>query len=1041
MSQPSTDILNDLHWRCIGPPRGGRVVTVAGHKSTPHTFYFGAVAGGVWKSDDGGQYWRNISDGYLKTASVGALAVAPSDPNVIYAGMGEACIRIDVSHGDGVYKSTDGGETWRHMGLDDTRHIGKIRVHPTDANIVYVAALGHAFGTNEERGVFRSTDGGETWERVLYKSDKAGAIDLIIDDNNPRIIYATMYEVLRTFWHMSSGGPDSGIWKSTDGGDTWTDISQNPGMPEGIMGKIGVATAYNKPGRVWALIEADKMGLYRSEDWGATWKMVNDDADLSRRPWYYMHVHADPQDPDTVYINNLRLWKSTDAGDNFHEVTTPHGDNHDLWINPDNTKVMVQGNDGGCNVTFNGGDSWSTIYNQLTGQFYRLATDNQFPYRVYGTQQDNSSISVPSRVGVGAISWGDCYAAGTGESGHMAIHPENSDLVYVGAIGSSAGGGNALQKYDHKSGQLQLITVWPQVNRGQGAKDWKYRFQWTYPIRISPHDPETLYVAGNHLFRSRDEGQSWEILSPDLSRADEETLGPSGGPITLDTTGAENYATIFTFEESPHEPGVFWAGTDDGLVHISKDGGKNWTDVTPADLPYRTMVHTLEISPHDPATCYLACTKYKLDDYNPYLYKTNDYGQSWTLITNGIAENDFTRVLREDPVKRGLLYAGTETGIYISFNDGESWSRMGGNFPVVPVYDMQRKEQDLVVATHGRAFWILDDVTFLHQIDDSSTVQLLAPAPHVRIPISAFRSFFMRDTGKMYMISLGTTATVELSRNAQQGFDWTHHDCGTDGPEGVVLNYYLPEASDDEITLVISEEDGTEIKRFSSKPKDDKDMSLLLSNKAGLNRFQWDMRYPDAKGLEDAMTFTTGPVAKPGTYRATLTVGDDSQTVNFAIQKDPRIPASEADLAAQFDLLIAIRDKQTAVHETANAIKKLKAQIDGWSSRAEDGSALAASCQSVSDKLTSVEDVLVQTKGATFFDMNHEAKLSDQLSNLPSVVASADTAPTQQAVDAFAEYGAKADEAISAYNAILGDDLQALNDLIASSTLPAITTE
>ncbi|MCB0014384.1 MAG: hypothetical protein KDE34_20865, partial [Anaerolineales bacterium] len=791
-------------------------------------------------------------------------------------------------------------------------------------------------------------DGGETWQKVLYKSDKAGAIDIIIDESNPRIIYASIYQVLRTFWNLSSGGPDSGIWKSTDGGDSWTDISHNPGLPEGIMGKIGVATAPAKPGRVWALVEADKMGLYRSDDWGATWKLTSDNAELSRRPWYYMHIHADPQDPETVYINNLRLWKSTDGGNNFAEITTPHGDNHDLWINPDNPKVMIQGNDGGANVTLNGGASWSTIYNQLTGQFYRLATDNQFPYRVYGTQQDNSSISTPSRVGIGAIPWYESYAAGTGESGHMAVHPDNSDLVYVGAIGSSAGGGNALQKYDHKSKQRQLITVWPQVNRGQGAKDWKYRFQWTYPIRISPHDPSVLYVAGNHLFRSRDEGQSWEIISPDLSRADEETLGPSGGPITLDTTGAENYATIFTFEESPHEPGVFWAGTDDGLVHISRDGGANWTNVTPKDLPFRTMVHTLEISPHDPGTCYLACTRYKLDDYQPYLFKTNDYGQSWTVITNGIPAGDFTRVLREDPARQGLLYAGTETGIYISFDDGANWQRMGGNFPVVPVYDMQRKEDDLVVATHGRAFWILDDVTFLHQVEDASKAQLFAPAPHVRIPAPAFRSFLMREGGKLYSLSLGAAATVEVKRNDQNVLEWTHIDCGADAPEGVVLHYYLPADSSDEIKLTILDEAGQEIKQFSSQKKGENDKSIRLSAHAGLNRFEWDMRYPGAKPIEGMeisnLAPPMGPVARTGRYQARLTAGSTELTVPFEIRKDPRIPASDEDLAAQFDLLLAIRDKQTAVHETINGIKKLKAQIEDWSARAAEGSAVAASC-------------------------------------------------------------------------------------------------
>ncbi|MFK7803929.1 MAG: WD40/YVTN/BNR-like repeat-containing protein, partial [Anaerolineae bacterium] len=720
------------------------------------------------------------------------------------------------------------------------------------------------------------------------------------------------------------------------------------------------------------------------------------------------------------------------------EITTPHGDNHDVWINPDNTQVMVQGNDGGANVSFNGGRSWSTIYNQLTGQFYRLATDNQFPYRVYGTQQDNSSISTPSRLGIGAIPWGDSYAAGTGESGHIVVHPDNSDLVFVGAIGSSAGGGNALQKYDHKSKQLQLVTIWPEDNRGKGAKDWKYRFQWTYPIRFSPHDPNILYAAGNHLFRSTNEGQSWEIISPDLSRNDEETLLPSGGPINLDTTGAENYATIFSFEESPHEAGVFWAGTDDGLVHISKDHGQTWTDVTPADLPYRTMVHTLEISPHDPATCYLACTKYKLDDYNPYLFKTNDYGQTWMAINNGIRENDFTRVLREDPAKRGLLYVGTETGMYVSFNDGEQWHPMGGNLPVVPIYDMQRKNNDLVLATHGRAFWIMDDVTFLHDIEDDSAVKLFSPAPSVRIPAPAFRSFMMREGGKLYMLTLGATATVEVHKNEQDALEWTHHDCGTDAPEGVVLNYFLPEAVKDAIKLTILDSDGNEIKSFRSQKKDDKDMSVRLSAKAGLNRFEWDMRYENAKPLEGEMIFIFGPTAQPGSYSARLDVGEESQTVSFEILKDPRIPASGADLKAQFDLLLSIRDKQSAVHETAGAIKKIKAQIAEWGAKAEEDSPLAKSCEAVANKLTNVEDVLVQTKGGSFFDMNHESRLANQLSNLPMVVSSADTAPTQQSIDAYAEAAAIADSAIDAFNAIMGDDLAALNDLIRAADVPAI---
>ena len=735
MPTPSaTDqLLDAMPFRCIGPPRGGRVVAVAGDPVEPAVFYFGAVAGGIWKTEDAGATWENVSDGYLKTSSVGALAVSDSDPNVIYAGMGESTIRADVSHGDGVYKSTDRGRSWVHLGLADTRHVSEIRIHPRDPDRVYVAALGHAFGPNPERGVYRSTDGGACWERVLHpderdgrtspsRCDGTGAADLALDARNPTILYASLWTVHRNFWELASGGPGSGLWRSTDSGTTWTEITPNLGLPaSAVLGKIGVTASPARSGRVWALVESDAApGLYRSDDFGETWTLASDRQDLRYRPWYYMHVFADPQDEDTVYVNNLQMWKSTDAGAHFTPLPTPHGDNHDLWIDPRDNRRMIQGNDGGANVSFNAGASWSSVYNQLTAQLYTVDTDGRAPhYLVYGTQQDNSSIGVPSSTNDGAITWADCRVAGTGESGYVAVDPRDPDVVYVGAVGSSPGGGGALQRYDHRTGQIRLVNVWPEHHGGIGPGELKYRFGWTFPIRFSPHDPNVLYTGGNRVFRSTDEGQSWEPISPDLTRAAADKLGPSGGPITLDTSGAEHYCTLYALAESPHEPGVLWAGSDDGLVHLSRDGGRSWRDVTPPDLPEWSFVRAVEPSPHAPGTLYLAATRYKLDDPAPYLYRTTDYGERWEAITGSgdlaIPADDFTRVIRADPHCPGVLYAGTETGLHVSLDDGATWRRWRSNFPVTPVYDLKVEGADLVVATHGRSFWILDDLTPLHQ--------------------------------------------------------------------------------------------------------------------------------------------------------------------------------------------------------------------------------------------------------------------------------------------------------------------------------------
>ncbi|MEZ4715916.1 MAG: glycosyl hydrolase [Caldilineaceae bacterium] len=793
-------LLNAMKFRCIGPPRGGRVLAVAGHPNEPATFYFGACAGGVWKSDDAGQYWQNISDGFFTSAAIGALAIAPSDPNVIYAGTGEATLRLDVSYGDGVYKSTDGGKTWANVGLRDSKHIAKIRIHPQNPDLVYVAALGHGFGPNAERGVYRSRDGGATWEQVLFVSDKAGAVDISMDPTNPRILYASIYETYRHFWTLSSGGPDSGLWKSTDGGDTWTELTANKGLPTGLKGKIGVAVSPAQPARVWVIVEAEgaKAGLYRSDDDGRTWQLTSNNRDLIHRPWYYCHVFADPQDADTVYILNLKMWKSTDGGKSFTEITTPHGDNHDLWIDPQNPRRMIEGNDGGACVSFNGGASWSTIYNQCTAQFYHVAVDNRHPYHVYGTQQDNSSIAVPSASEKGGIPWADCYAAGTGESGYIAVRPDDPNIVYVGAIGSSPGGGNALQRYDHRTKQVRLITVYPEVYLGRDPSDLKYRFAWTYPIVISPHDPDTLYVTGNHVFKSTNEGDSWEVISPDLSRQDPAKLKASGGDITLDTSGAEMYGTVFAFAESPHTAGVFWAGTDDGLLHISRDGGATWTDITPPELPEWALISMIEPSTHAPGTAYVAATRYKLDDYQPYLFKTTDFGQSWTSLNTTFPQDEITRAVREDPTVAGLLYVGTETGLFFSLDDGRAWQRFAGNLPVAPIYDLVVKDAALVIGTHGRSFWVLDDVTPLRRLAADGVpagAYLFAPAQTVRLwegwSVSAFRG-----PGKNYMLGLGNTVTFSEEKDEHGEVQRRVWDGGVNPPNGVIVYYTLPAEPD-----------------------------------------------------------------------------------------------------------------------------------------------------------------------------------------------------------------------------------------------------
>jgi photosystem II stability/assembly factor-like uncharacterized protein len=1048
-------LLRALQWRCIGPYRGGRVVAVAGDPWDPPVFYFGACAGGVWKTYDGGTYWENIADGYLHTAAVGAIAVAEADPNVLYVGMGEACIRGNVSHGDGVYKSTDGGNTWVHLGLEDTRHIARVRIHPRNPDLVYIAALGHAFGPSMQRGVFRSADGGKTWDHVLFRGEKAGAIDLSMDAHNPRILYAAIWEAQRTPWSLTSGGPDSSLYKSTDGGDTWTEITDTPGLPRGLKGRIGVAVSPAKPDRVWALVEAEDGALFRSDDGGATWQRLSDDRNLRLRFWYYGHVFADPQDPDTVYVLNIQAWKSIDGGHTFAQFTTPHGDNHDLWLDPRHPQRMIEGNDGGACVSFNGGASWSTIYNQPTAQFYHVTTDMRFPYRVYGTQQDNTAISVPSRSEKAVILPSDCYPVGSSESGYIAVRPDNPNIVYSGAIGSAPGGGGVLLRYDHHTKQVQIITVWPEMYGGWGAKDLKYRFQWTYPIVLSPHDPNVLYAAGNRLFRSTNEGISWEAISPDLTRNDVAKMVPSGGPITKDTTGAEHYGTIFAFVESPHERGVFWVGTDDGLIQLSKDSGRTWEDVTPKDLPEWTLISMIEVSPHEPATVYVAATRYKLDDTRPYLYKTRDYGKTWELITNGIPEHDFTRVIREDPARRGLLYAGTETGIYIAFDEGASWQSLRLNLPAVPIYDLVIKDHDLIAATHGRSFWILDDLTPLHQLTDDvaqASAHLFTPRPTSRVP-PPMGYGRPAGPGKNYMLAQGVPATYYETQTPTGQTVRTFLDAGQNPPDGVVVTYYLREPPQAEVALSFLDAQGQLIKRFSSQvmneqPSPASPKELRVPTEVGMNRFVWNMRYPDARAVPGDVTTErslTGPLALPGTYQVQLSVGEQTYAASFEIRKDPRVAATQADFEAQFSLLMRLRDKLSETHDAINRLRSIRQQMEEWVRRTKGLSdhtaseAVAKAANDFKQKLSAIEEELIQSRARVQQDqLNFPTRLNAKLAGLASVVSSADGAPTQQSYDVFRDLSARIDQQIIQVREVMEKDAAAFNDLIRQLEVPAI---
>jgi len=1001
-----------LKYRNIGPFRGGRSAAVAGIPGNKMVAYFGGTGGGVWKTKSGGSNWQNISDDFFG-GSIGAVTVSEWDPNVIYVGGGEVTVRGNVSHGDGVWKSTDAGKTWKHMGLKDSRRIPRIRVHPRNPDLVYVSALGHLFGPNKERGVFRSKNGGETWEKVLYVNDEVGACDLILDPNNPRIIYASMWRVKRTPYSLSSGGEGSGLWKSTDGGDTWTDITSSEGLPEGNMGIIGVAISPLNSDRVWALIENREGGLFRSDDGGETWTKTTSDNNLRQRAWYYTRIYADTQSEDVLYVLNVQFWRSKDGGKTFNSIRTPHADHHDLWVDPLDAQHLIIADDGGGQISFDAGATWSTYHNQPTAQFYRVDVDNQFPYRVYAGQQDNSTVSIASRTMGGGITERDYYAVGGGESAHVAPHPENANIVYAGSYSGY------LTRYNHTTGERRNITVFPDNPMGHGVKDLKYRFQWNFPIEFDPHDPNTLYVGSQHLHKTTNEGQSWNIISPDLTTNTLSMQDQSGGPITKDDTGVEYYCTIFVITPSTHEKGVIWIGTDDGKVQITRNGGDTWKDITPKNMPEWSMVNSIDQSPHDPATAYMAATRYKLDDFKPYLYKTTNYGKSWKLITSGIGKDAFTRVVREDPTKKGLLYAGTETGLYISFDDGKNWQPFQLNLPVVPVTDLLVKKNDLVVATQGRSFWILDDLTPLYQLSG-------------KVASAKTHLFDPRDTHRL-----------------PGGGRWggPSPTSGANPPNGVMTFYTLSEelGEDGKFTLEYLESDGDVIKTFTNK-KDEKSSDPTAETKKGMNRFVWNMRYPDAKKVPGAVMWGgthIGPKAVPGEYQVRMTVNGKSQTQSFLILKDPRIATTQADFQAQFDLLMEIRDRTSEINQKVITIRSIKSQVKTLADLMEksgyENENIVTAGKDLSKKLSAIEEELIQVKSKSRQDpLNYPIKLDNKIAALVGVVSSVDAKPTAQSHQVLGDLVAQAESHYTQLDQVFSNDLLQFNEMVSKAEIPAV---
>lgn len=996
-------LYDGMSWRQIGPFRGGRSATVTGVPGKANLYYMGATGGGVWRTTDAGGTWENISDGYFG-GSIGAVAVSEWDNNVIYVGGGEVTVRGNVSSGYGMWKSVDAGTTWQSIGLKNSRHVPRIRIHPKNPDLVYAAVMGDLYKSSEERGVYRSKDGGKNWERVLFADADAGAVDLTFDPNNPRILYASTWRIRRTPYSLESGGDGSALWKSTDGGDTWTNISGNKGLPGGVWGISGVTVSPVNSNRVWMIVENKDGGVYRSDDAGKTWSLINKERKLRQRAWYYTRIYADTQDENGVYIMNVRYHQSMDGGKTYKTFNAPHGDHHDFWIAPEDNQRMAIADDGGAQVSFDAGENWSTYNNQPTAQFYRVTTDDSFPYRIYGAQQDNSTVRIRHRTGGRFISDNDWESTAGGESAHLAPDPANNEIVYGGSYDGF------LTRVNHSTDEVRGVNVWPDNPMGHGAEDFKYRFQWNFPIFFSPHG-NTLYTASNQLHASTDEGETWKIISPDLTRNDPTKLGSSGGPITQDNTSVEYYCTIFAAVESYHEKGVIWAGSDDGLIHVTKDGGENWENVTPTGMPEWMMINSVEIDPFNKGGLYVAGTKYKLGDFAPYLYKTEDYGQTWKKITNGINGEDFTRVLRADPIRKGLLYAGTEAGMYVSFDDGASWKPFQMNLPLVPITDLAIKNDNLIAATQGRSFWMIDDLTPLHQLND----ELSSKAHHLFKPLDSYR--------------MGGGNGRE-SKTA-----------GTNHPGGVLVNYFVRDTvKTDTISISFHETDGDLIKHFSTHP-DKKNKEGKLDVQPGFNTMNWNMRYNGAKTFDGMILWwatTQGPVASPGSYKVKMMVNGQEMVEDFTLIKDPRSSSSDADIQAQFDFLMKVRNKLTETHEAIINIRKAKAQINDVMKKA-DNEELSALGKEIVKEMSTIEKALYQTKNESGQDpLNFPIRLNNKLGHLASISGIGDYKPTASSLAFYDEVTGMIDEQLEMLSNIFDSRIAEFNQKVKEANVDAV---